>query len=55
MLQLPTVIQTFEAKIWYCRNYIFYLSTPPSCMSRSQKNLYEEGLTKEDEGGNESL
>lgn len=31
-------------------NYIFYLSTPPSAYGPISKNLYEQGLTKEDKG-----
>jgi len=34
-------------KFGTAENYIFYLSTPPTCMSRSQK-IYEEGLTRRD-------
>jgi len=31
-------------------NYIFYLSTPPSAYAPISKNLYEQELSKEDEG-----
>lgn len=31
-------------------NYIFYLSTPPSVYGPISKNLYEQDLTKEDDG-----
>lgn len=31
-------------------NYIFYLSTPPSLYESIAKNLYDQGLSKEDDG-----
>lgn len=37
-------------KFGTAENYIFYLSTPPSLYEPIAKNLYKEGLTKEEVG-----
>jgi glucose-6-phosphate 1-dehydrogenase len=47
---LANRIQYLNEKFGTAENYIFYLSTPPSLYEPIAKNLYEEGLTKEDEG-----
>lgn len=47
---LANRIQHMNEKFGTAENYIFYLSTPPSLYETIAKNLYQEGLSKEDEG-----
>jgi glucose-6-phosphate 1-dehydrogenase len=48
--QLANKITALNEEHGTAGNYIFYLSTPPSLYETIAKNLWEEGLTKEDHG-----
>ncbi len=47
---LKNRIESLNSEYGTDSNYIFYLSTPPSAYGPISKSLYDEGLTKEDEG-----
>lgn len=47
---LANRIEELDQKFNTNKNYIFYLSTPPSLYEVIAKNLYDQGLTKEETG-----